>query len=547
MKAYKALSNGWQNVRQTVKNMVAYIDGKNASGNYLYGQFDDLPNRIVEDLNNSGTATLALRRLHQFIEADGFIEDYTYNRKANSQQTWGELLNPIIENKTKTGGFALRLFFSTNNKIASVKCVPITWIRRRSSGFVVNPLMGEVGRNSSLDEYIPEFDPTPDPKQRMKRINEEIKKHGYQVGELYYCFEPKLGRNYHVYPVPDFYSGIEDIQSDAKISTLELTNIAQGWRAQVVIATKKYDNLNEDEHGMTERDHFHETIDDFVGEDAARVMHLEANNADEMPQVTILDNKEIVDMTEKSTIRVGEKVCRLIGVPPILCGFNKAGQLGNVQELKNTIELFNMTITGIQNFITSKLNYLKPYMEGGDQLNFELTKLNPFNFLPDFVMQKLSDEELRDMFGLEQTITDNDEEIASRFSEFGVGGVQGILGIQTAVSDGTISLSAGVTVLKVIYGFTDENSIKMLGGSGNTIDESVIIEEQSKQPQTNDTLTNLTGRQMQNVQRIVRKFNKGELTFEQAGVMLKDGFGFTDDQVNVWLVTNEEEDGTIEN
>lgn len=60
-------------------------------------------------------------------------------------------------------------------------------------------------------------------------------------------------------------------------------------------------------------------------------------------------------------------------------------------------------------------------------------------------------------------------------------------------------------------------------------------------PATNDTLTNLTGRQLQNIQRIVRKFNKNELTFEQAKQMLVNGFQFSEQDVNDWLITPEED------
>ena len=59
--------------------------------------------------------------------------------------------------------------------------------------------------------------------------------------------------------------------------------------------------------------------------------------------------------------------------------------------------------------------------------------------------------------------------------------------------------------------------------------------------ESNATLTNLTGRQMQGIQRVVRKFNKDELTYDQAATLLKSGFGFQDQDVDVWLVTKEEE------
>jgi len=65
------------------------------------------------------------------------------------------------------------------------------------------------------------------------------------------------------------------------------------------------------------------------------------------------------------------------------------------------------------------------------------------------------------------------------------------------------------------------------------------IQASESQQELNSTLTNLTGRQLQGVFRITRKFKKGELTHDQAALMLRDGFGFADDQIEVWLINDE--------
>ncbi len=67
------------------------------------------------------------------------------------------------------------------------------------------------------------------------------------------------------------------------------------------------------------------------------------------------------------------------------------------------------------------------------------------------------------------------------------------------------------------------------------------VEGDETKTKRNSALTNLTGRQMQNISRIVRKFNKDELTYEQASTLLKGGFGFDDEAVDTWLITEEEE------
>jgi len=51
----------------------------------------------------------------------------------------------------------------------------------------------------------------------------------------------------------------------------------------------------------------------------------------------------------------------------------------------------------------------------------------------------------------------------------------------------------------------------------------------------NDALKNLSGRQYQNVMRIVRQFANGKLNKQQASLMLKNGFGFSDSDVNTFL------------
>lgn len=56
----------------------------------------------------------------------------------------------------------------------------------------------------------------------------------------------------------------------------------------------------------------------------------------------------------------------------------------------------------------------------------------------------------------------------------------------------------------------------------------------------NSVMTNLSGRQMQQVNRIVRQFTKGQLNKAQAALMLKNGFGFTDQDVNDYLGLDED-------
>ena len=70
------------------------------------------------------------------------------------------------------------------------------------------------------------------------------------------------------------------------------------------------------------------------------------------------------------------------------------------------------------------------------------------------------------------------------------------------------------------------------------LQSSIVVDASgvTTQPvQANATLTNLSGRQHQNVMRIVRQFGSGKINKAQASLMLKNGFGFTDADVDTFL------------
>jgi hypothetical protein len=55
----------------------------------------------------------------------------------------------------------------------------------------------------------------------------------------------------------------------------------------------------------------------------------------------------------------------------------------------------------------------------------------------------------------------------------------------------------------------------------------------------NEHIKGLKGREWQNMQRIIRDFNKGKITREQASSMLKGGYALSDEEVSTWLGAEE--------
>ena len=64
--------------------------------------------------------------------------------------------------------------------------------------------------------------------------------------------------------------------------------------------------------------------------------------------------------------------------------------------------------------------------------------------------------------------------------------------------------------------------------------------DQQQAVQVNENLKNLTGRQHQQLLRIIRQFSQGKITKEIAATMLKTGLGMTDQDINAMLGVDED-------
>ena len=134
--------------------------------------------------------------------------------------------------------------------------------------------------------------------------------------------------------------------------------------------------------------------------------------------------------------------------------------------------------------------------------------------------------------------------------------ISSALDIMTNVNEGILTVEQAKAFLVQMLQFTPELAASLFPEGeqarpthtmpdGRVMDGEVhsdteAVEEDLKDAtEVNESVKNLTGRQMQGIERIVRKFTKGQLTNAQATLMLKAGYGFTEDEASVWLVKEE--------
>ncbi len=382
-------------VQQAVQNVVAYIR-KDNRGYYKFGDDDKLPNEIIFKVNDSGTARSCVSKLSAFIQADGFVEESVGTTKANNKQTFNGVLADVALSVAYIPCACFRVIYNNLGEPVKAYQVPIDYVRRVGEKFrwYENPEDLAFSSYSDKGVLLNEFNPEELPAERLQRINYQIQKYGVQKGDLVYHFRKGVGYYYDKYPIPEYYSGMPDIESDAAVSRLELRNIVKGFRPQVIISTGPIDDVSKDDNGKTDKDYFNDNLKTFVGENAPTMLHIYGATEEVKPTVTVLPVADILNQTEAVTERVGRKVCRNMTVPPVLVGFSTAGQLGNNQELVNTIKLFSMTVGNRQALISEAFRMVWPNQ------NWTISTLKIFDFLPDSVIAKLTDAEVRELHGL---------------------------------------------------------------------------------------------------------------------------------------------------
>lgn len=282
-----------------------------------------------------------------------------------------------------------------------------------------------------------------------------------------------------IYPLPSYFQGLNYIESDIEVSRHILGNAKQGFVGSTLINLNNGDPINEEHKGEVEKG----LLKKFTGDSGKRVVIMfnksKENSADIQNLGTTMLTKE--DFTNINNLIQQEIFASHQITSPSLFGIKTEGQLGGRTEIRDAYEIFNNTYVQERqeefNQIFTDFRNLK-----GEVGEFNIVPLEPlkFEFTENIMVANLTQNEIRELMGREP------------------------LQNGAVTSDGE-----------------------------QAINEQPV--QQVETPMSNDAIKNLSGRQYQNVMRIVRQFGNGKLTKQQAGLMLKNGFGFTDNDVNTFL------------
>lgn len=390
---------------------VPTIENK-SEGIYIYGVDNLLPNNNLRIINDCGVAKRCVRKKARYIQGDGFADKNAAEFKVNRKQTADHLLRTISSYASYFEGFALSISRHADLKIAEVKSIPFQCVRRKIDGTLeYNPTKGQSFVKDKTTVH-PEFNPRITPEEFKKNLVTYKNQ-----PEIMYVFE-ETADNPH-YPVPDYYAGIEDIQTCSEISKMDLELTENGFMPSAILTTNEIDDVNKGDDGKTAYETFTDEMNKFTGKKKTynpnlyssrareqgdiplnegksgrfKLLHVMVSAMAEAPKLEKYDAKSILEASNEKRNVIGREVCGLIGVHPIMVGFSDAAILGNQQALANVIMDLNHYINPIQRMITEAFQSLYPDIE-----EWTISQFSPV--IPPEVWAIMTMEEKRNSYGL---------------------------------------------------------------------------------------------------------------------------------------------------
>lgn len=330
------------------------------------------------------------------------------------------------------------------------------------------------------------------------------------------------------YGVPDWISSANWQKVGADVALLHKSAIENGIQPSVIFS---YPYLL----SPAERDVWEGGMRNYAkgAMNYGRAMKIEANGTDNLPKVDIATTTDNHALFEQTSKEYKEEVAISHNINPALMGVRIAGSLGQSEEIEFSAEQFkklwvNSNVTVIQDF----LNELASICGVTTKLKIKETNiLNAREILSDGAIQSNNGEPIA-----------VDVEAEARAQLKGsVGGVQGIIQIQTSVSQGLTDRNSAIALLELIYGFSNDESVRLLGTvqegqsatpteapTGMTTDQNSV---EVLSDSTNEALKGLSAKENQDLMRIVRDFSKGRLAEPIARTRLA-AYGIDSETIN---------------
>jgi len=263
-----------------------------------------------------------------------------------------------------------------------------------------------------------------------------------------------------------------------------------------------------------------------------RAIKLEAPSKDQLPEIDVVNTTDNHALFEQTSKEQKEEIAISHGINPALMGVRIAGSLGQSEEIEFSAKQFKrIWLNSNRKRVEDFLNELAKTCGIKVRLNIKETELI------DLAMEQ--GEQQTQVVNGEPVAVDKEAE-ARAMLKGSVGGVQGIIQIQTAVAEGLTDRGSAIALLELIYGFSTEDAKRLLGDvqEGAAAPMPTVNGQPTTQMEqiTNDALRGLTAKENMDMMRIIRDYAKGKLAEPLARTRLA-AYGIDSDTITEILST----------
>lgn len=439
-----------------------------------YGLDNIYPQRIFDAISKSPTAKGCVKRLREFVfglGTEGGAE--IVNREG---ETLNDVLSGAIDSYSKYFGFALHFNFNIFGQITEMSVVDLRFIRKTAD--LKTAIIGEWGLNTfaAFQDIMIEVDLyNPETLEERITLAGGIEKYKGQL--LYFSADQQI------YPTALIDSASTSANYEFESQIYTFANIKNGFSGNTII---KFPGMELGEQSQEERgsdfdvnriDQTQNTDDEEQSGISKLQEELEAMHGSESAGSTLVVQVPVGVNGEFKDFKMVENLTPT-NVDALFVNQNEKAENNILKVYTTPMILLGVASDGMfnQESFNDAFNYKNADTEG-DRVVIERV----FNlFLPQSVfLQKEIDIIPLQMRGegeitIETTTKEGEtvqvtsdvspEQAAAQAQLKGsVGGVNGILDIQKGFSSGITSFQSAIGILELVYGFSREESLKLLG------------------------------------------------------------------------------------
>jgi len=447
-----------------------------AQGIYLYGADNNYPRKIMQSADRSNSLVTARNKQSQFIQGLGFqgatsidVKNGTAIKINTKGQTLYDLLKFCAEQKANIN-IAIHVNYNALGEAVEFTPVQYDFVRRKikmqndeyikyiitniwhlendysnfnyaSKIMKLNAWMEN--KEKSIDFVALEcFNYNPDPAIVRKQIKLSGGIENYS-GQLFY-----MKRTEDIYQKAVYDSVADKFQFLSECDLASLSNIQNGYSVSGIL---KYLGSAT---GTKELEEMKRKVNQTKGAvNTGRVITVPIpQNADNNIPTNLFEPTQMQNIDrlyDLQSQKAESGIQQLYSIPNSLIGKDTEGNFAT-QKMEEAFDFYNS--------VTEQLR---------QELEIELTTLFTNSIFANQIKLPIEIEPLQfNTYTKKEADKDENEALRAQSQaqlKGTVGGVQGVLAIQSSVSSGTTQYEAGVEILIDIYGYSDEQARKILG------------------------------------------------------------------------------------